>query len=32
LNFALEPAQGVLERLTFLQSHICQIECTPRPA
>jgi hypothetical protein len=32
LDLALEPAQSVLERLTFLQTNICQIEYTPQPA
>jgi hypothetical protein len=25
LNLALEPAQGILNRLTFLQSNFCQL-------
>jgi hypothetical protein len=25
LDFALEPPQGTLDRLTFLQSNLCQI-------
>ena len=32
LNFALKPAQRILQRLTFLQSYICQIKYTPKPS
>ena len=32
LNLALKSAQRVLQRLTFLQSYVCQIKYTPKPS
>jgi hypothetical protein len=31
LHLALETAQGILKRLTLLQSHFCQRDYTPKP-
>jgi hypothetical protein len=32
LNFALEPTQGALNGLAFLQSNFCQTKSPPNPA